>query len=451
MHSLSTLILYHPYISAVLAGGVGAPAIAFILSMARKVGSFGATTLIHYLAPCKALNDDSTVAAVLGYLTKHGREFGLAKETFDARKANVQALDESRIVFYRQLSKGARVFLYRRAVLFFSPYEQISDARGAKATIRFLKGTVNWNQLLCDAAKMGDDVLGKDTPKTRFRVIRHTGSAGTSALHNDNSPGDVPKDTTISGNLNPDIPVNYREDELGYPPTDEPLKNLSLTQEMELVLKTARFWLSHKNWYRERGLTWKRGVLLYGEPGTGKTSIARAVAEELDLPVHTFDLASMDNSDFIQAWRNTREDGPRIVLLEDFDAVFKKRTPTKANSGLTFETILNVMDGIEREDGLLLYITTNHIEHIDPALGTLAKGGGSTRPGRIDDVIELKGLDRAGRVKVALRIVQDPQEAERLADEGALDTPAKFTERAMKCAIEHLWGTTTLTHLSTSK
>jgi SpoVK/Ycf46/Vps4 family AAA+-type ATPase len=212
---------------------------------------------------------------------------------------------------------------------------------------------------------------------------------------------------------------------------------------MSKVIRKVRFWFDNKDWYKERQIIWKLGLLLYGKPGSGKTSLIRALGEDLDIPVHTFDLASMDNSDFISAWTSTRKDSPRIIVLEDFDTVFHGRENIIPDSTLEYGTILNAIDGLEREHGLLLFITTNHVGQIDEAMGIPNKGeeSMSTRPGRIDIVMEMKDLDRAGRLKIALRILKGEDEiAEVMTDRYSSDTPAQFQYRCMQKALEIKWG-----------
>ncbi len=110
---------------------------------------------------------------------------------------------------------------------------------------------------------------------------------------------------------------------------------------------------------------------------------ARAIAEDLDLPVFVFDLASMYNNELQEAWSTMLSEVPCMALIEDIDAVFDGRR--NASSGndkqaLTFDCLLNCLDGIQRADGLLVVISTNRIDKIDPALGIPDEHTGSSRP-----------------------------------------------------------------------
>jgi SpoVK/Ycf46/Vps4 family AAA+-type ATPase len=151
------------------------------------------------------------------------------------------------------------------------------------------------------------------------------------------------------------------------------------------------------------------------------------------------DLSSMTNNQFNAAWEYSRAFYPRAVLLEDFDSVFHGRQNVSTEGRLDFSAVLNAIDGIEQEQGMLLFVTTNHPENIDPALGQPLPDGKTTRPGRLDVSIEIPPLDYDGRLKIALRIVDDFIDATKLVQEGSEDTPAQFIERCKQFALTSLW------------
>lgn len=155
-----------------------------------------------------------------------------------------------------------------------------------------------------------------------------------------------------------------------------PYGTVVLTQGMaEHLLEDAREFLASADWYAERGIPWRRGYLLHGPPGTGKTSIVKALAGELGLDLAMVNLAS-DRLDDVGLCALMASAPPRSLLLfEDIDAVFRGREATDAGKGLTFSGLLNAIDGVMAQEGHLLVMTTNHIEQLDPAL---------IRPGRID-------------------------------------------------------------------
>lgn len=232
------------------------------------------------------------------------------------------------------------------------------------------------------------------------------------------------------------------------------LARLVFPKEIQDLILEVKRWRDSRNWYASKGIPWKRGWLMHGKPGSGKTAIARAFGEDLDLPIFVFNLAELDNTQLVRNWRNMQRSAPCIALIEDIDGVFhgrknvaarsfdfmfgnnaqdEERTPRnqKKNTGLlTFDCLLNCIDGVERSEGVFVIVTTNDISKVDPALGNPSTDGGkiSSRPGRLDRVIELSYMDVDCRKEMARRILGEyPDLLQEVIREVDLAPDAKVT------------------------
>jgi hypothetical protein len=259
------------------------------------------------------------------------------------------------------------------------------------------------------------------------------------------------------------------------------LEQLVFPKHIKDLINEIKLWRTSRSWYQEKGVPWKRGWNLYGPPGTGKTALARAFAEDLDLPLFVYNLAEItSNTDFIKEWRFMQSNVPCIALIEDIDNVFHGRENVttrrfgmmmpavnghKENGnngsdksedasgrwGLTFDCLLNCIDGVERNEGIFLIITTNDLTKIDSALGQPRKNKAgeiemiSTRPGRIDKAIELTYMTNEDKILLAERIIGDcPSELQKMINyveqnPDEKETPAQFQERCSQIALAKYW------------
>jgi len=187
------------------------------------------------------------------------------------------------------------------------------------------------------------------------------------------------------------------------------------------LLTDAAHFLAGATWHIERGIPWRRGYLLYGPPGTGKTSLVKALAGALDLDVAVVNLSSPKLDDGVLCRLFAEAPAHSILLMEDVDAAFRQRANDDANARVTFSGLLNAIDGVMSQEGHLLFMTTNHIDRLDPAL---------IRPGRIDVRIETGPVD----VEMAERIFLAffPGEDELAGEFASALEPRKVTMAAIQ-------------------
>ncbi|ELR24879.1 ATPase, AAA domain containing protein [Acanthamoeba castellanii str. Neff] len=210
------------------------------------------------------------------------------------------------------------------------------------------------------------------------------------------------------------------------------------TGTLEKLLADVREFFAMRDWYKRRGIPHRRGVMLYGPPGNGKSSFAAALAGELGLNLCVCSLANSSlDDDELQEYMRKMPKGS-ILLLEDIDAAFvhRKKNVDAGNSSnkVTFSGLLNALDGAVAFEGSLVLMTTNHREKLDPAL---------TRPGRVDFALYV-GLANRDQIERLFAYFYQPweAEAEAEAEEGKKEVAARQEhiererERVRKMAIE---------------
>ena len=175
------------------------------------------------------------------------------------------------------------------------------------------------------------------------------------------------------------------------------------------IVSDAKKFLESEAWYADMGIPWRRGYLLHGPPGNGKSSLITAVAGVLGKSICVMNLSSLSLTD--DSLTNLLGDAPdgSLILLEDVDAVFNQRNKASGNeSKLSFNGLLNALDGVTAQQGRLVFMTTNHLEKLDPAL---------VRPGRADAHFFLGNASQAQVKRMLERFYPgiEAQEAESLA------------------------------------
>ena len=171
-------------------------------------------------------------------------------------------------------------------------------------------------------------------------------------------------------------------------------------EEAELELVEVVDFLKNPDKYRKLGGRIPRGVLLSGQPGTGKTLLARAVAGEAGVPFF-----SMSASEFVEMivgvgasrvrdlFTQAKAAAPAIIFIDELDAIGRARSAGGGMGGhdereQTLNQILTEMDGFDGSTGIIVLAATNRPEILDKAL---------LRPGRFDRRVAVQAPDKAGR------------------------------------------------------
>ncbi|WWC93229.1 hypothetical protein V866_000062 [Kwoniella sp. B9012] len=222
----------------------------------------------------------------------------------------------------------------------------------------------------------------------------------------------------------------------------------------EWLLADATEFLAERDFYEGRGVPHRRGYLLYGEPGSGKSTLISALAAQLRLDIYIVNIGGRYLDD--DTLSSLMQDCPSrcILLMEDIDCAFKKRKlpgskkrttaqidetnpntedkvednddpemfPPNSGTTITLSGLLNALDGVASSEGRLLFCTTNWKDKIDPAL---------CRPGRCDVWIEFKHAtqEQARNLFVHFfraRIQYDPRNSVHTTNNSSLNAERPF-------------------------
>jgi len=319
---------------------------------------------------------------------------------------------------------GAESMTTAGPVLFFNPFPVIMQRDSmyqGRYKFVFLRGTFNIRKFLETCMNKGMEQ--EDHVFTRFDISHVWGSIKVDPMRNHEvpSPEAGVKEASSDGEKYPYMTyrnvhsgaikhifgnvsamgfIDYKKESRKF------LENLYLTPEQQFLLDEIGHFLSSKQWYESHTIPWKRGILLTGPPGTGKSSMVYAIARCNDIPVRVFHLDTMTNQDLVNNWHGSS--AGVINVIEDIDAVFDHRENLNKSSmhpTLTFDCLLNVLDGVSHSQGVITIITTNYPEKLDPALS-------GARPGRIDRTIRCGYLLDDGKKFIMRRILDGLSECE---------------------------------------
>merc|ERR1712072_328456 len=182
-------------------------------------------------------------------------------------------------------------------------------------------------------------------------------------------------------------------DDVGYDDIGGCKKAMAQIREMiELPLR-------HPTLFKTLGVKPPRGVLLYGPPGSGKTLIARAVANEtgaffflINGPEVMSKIAGDSESNLRKAFEEAEKNAPAIIFIDEIDSIAPKRDKTNGElERRIVSMLLTLMDGMKGRGQVVVIGATNRVNTIDPAL---------RRFGRLDREIEMGVPDATGRLEI---------------------------------------------------
>jgi chaperone BCS1 len=179
----------------------------------------------------------------------------------------------------------------------------------------------------------------------------------------------------------------------------------------DTVIEDLKKFQASESWYNERGIPYRRGYLLQGLPGNGKSSLVSALASYMQYDICILNLSAHELNDDKLIGLLGSIPQQSIVLIEDIDCVFQQRKKSDDKESVTFSGLLNAIDGVMSSEGRILFMTTNHLELLDPAL---------VRPGRVDFNIELRNASRGQMEQLYLRFFpESPHLATKFAQKGS--------------------------------
>ena len=219
------------------------------------------------------------------------------------------------------------------------------------------------------------------------------------------------------------------------------IKDIFTDANLEHLTNHLIKWNASQHLYEQLNIIHKTGILLYGDPGTGKTTLAKAIAKELNAPIYVINMGEF-NEEQIDAIRNdiidAYEDKTVILIFEDIDCIFSTRDDLKTEKQKqAAQLLLQFLDGTFSIPNVISIATTNHIEVLDPAL---------IREGRFDIKIEMKNISRESAVRLCRHFNVDSNDIpELLENEQFPINPSYIQNKILKYLLEKLQSEYTTT------
>src|SRR5660397_99327 len=215
-----------------------------------------------------------------------------------------------------------------------------------------------------------------------------------------------------------------------------------LRREIGLIREMIELPLRHPELFEKLGIEPPKGVMLHGPPGTGKTMIAKAVANETDANFVSISGPEIMSKFYGESEKHIREifeeaekNTPAIIFIDEIDSIAPKRAEVTGEvERRVVAQLLSLMDGLKSTKNVIVIGSTIRPEALDMAL---------RRPGRFDREIDLRAPDREGRFE----IFQIHTRGMPLAEDVKLDDLADRTYGFVGADIAALWREAAMTSL----
>lgn len=371
------------------------------------------------------LQDNRLKMAIWGHLNREYTKSSVDTLFMDSTSEWVRPEKKKLLVLYewinhRHENNSSMVFRKGKSII-VATYDKDTF------TLVTLRGMVNLKQLAITSVDESNNYLHADKEDNERFYVKYCYGRYSSGNKGESSDDEVTttKEDFDDSHFNREY-LKWDKKDIGQERTVEPFANLFYDEEVNNFIQEIKNWHDSEQWFKERMIPWRMGALLSGPPGTGKSSLAKALAQHFDFPIFIFDLTSMSNEELKEHWDTALRRSPCIVLIEDIDRVFDGRKlivdQNNANKGsLSLDALLNCLSGIENSDGVLTLVTANEPEKLDPAM---------TRNGRLDKDLTLGKMSESNRKNLITKIINGS------GDDLEDDKVFKDSEKVIKELVE---------------